>query len=66
MKQTYILISFLFLGFISTEAQITFDWDTAPIDNGDNVTQTINGITATFIGLPSTTFRNMDWPNEAP
>ncbi|KRP27419.1 MAG: hypothetical protein ABS28_05220 [Cryomorphaceae bacterium BACL22 MAG-120619-bin32] len=35
-------------------AQITFDWDTAPIDNGDNVTETINGITVTFTGTSTT------------
>jgi hypothetical protein len=59
MKQIYILTSFLFLGFINTEAQTTFDWDTAPIDNGNNITETINGITTTFIGTSTTSIMNI-------
>lgn len=60
MKQIYILTYFLFLGFINTEAQTTFDWDTAAIDNGDNVTETINEITTTFSGTPAITILNVD------
>jgi len=53
MKQISIItiISLLNLSFLN--AQTTFDWDTAPTDNGDNITETIGGITATFTG-PST------------
>lgn len=47
-KITFIIAFFI----LSTlKAQTTFDWETAtaaPIDNGDNVTQTIGGITTTF------------------
>ena len=45
-------ITLLFLLTMSTlNAQITFEWETA-VDNGDNVSETISGITATLSGLP--------------
>ena len=50
MKHKIIFIITIFV-FGALNAQTTFDWDsaTAPTtDNGDNVTQTINGITTTF------------------
>jgi len=36
-------------------AQTTFDWDTNSTDNGDNITETIDGITATFTGPTTNT-----------
>lgn len=50
MKQHHILFIICLLHLSSANAQTTFDWDTNSIDNGDNVTETINGITATFTG----------------
>jgi hypothetical protein len=47
-KITFIIAFFI---IATLKAQTTFDWDAttaAPIDNGDNVTQTIDGITTTF------------------
>ncbi|MGB5419434.1 T9SS type A sorting domain-containing protein [Algibacter sp.] len=45
-KITFI-IAFLIIS--SLKAQTTFDWDTpTPTDNGDNVSQTVDGFTATF------------------
>lgn len=45
-KITFIIALFI---LSTVNAQTTFDWDTpTPIDNGDNVTQTIGGITTTF------------------
>jgi hypothetical protein len=41
-------------------AQTTFGWDTNPTDNGDNITETINGITTTFTGpTVETQFANL-------
>lgn len=60
MKQIYTLTFFLFLGILNLEAQTIFDWDTAPIDNGDNVTETINGITTTFTGSSTAGFIETD------
>lgn len=51
INKTTLLITFLLFNLNSISAQATFNWDTA-IDNGDNVTETISGITATFSGLP--------------
>ncbi|MDC7996343.1 T9SS type A sorting domain-containing protein [Altibacter sp. HG106] len=46
-----ITLLFTLITFCTVNAQITFEWETA-IDNGDNVSETIDGITATFSGLP--------------
>ena len=48
-KITLLLI--IFISISTLNAQITFEWETA-IDNGDNVSETIDGITATLSGLP--------------
>ena len=58
MKKTHIIIivSLVCLNFLN--AQITFNWDTDPVDNGDNVTETISGITTTFIGSSTAGFMN--------
>jgi hypothetical protein len=40
-----------------TMAQTIFEWETA-IDNGNNVTETLDGVTATFSGLPDITIAN--------
>jgi hypothetical protein len=52
MKKITQLTGLLFGLFLSLSinAQTTFGWDTNPTDNGDNVTETINGITTTFTG----------------
>lgn len=44
-------IVFLFAFFIisTLNAQILFNWDTSPINNVDTITETIDGITTTFI-----------------
>jgi hypothetical protein len=54
MKQIYILtiISLLNLNFLN--AQTTFEWLTAT-DNGNTITETINGITVTFTGTNDAT-----------
>jgi Secretion system C-terminal sorting domain len=46
----------IFISMSTTYAQTTFDWDTTPVDNGDNVTETISGITTTFTGTSSASF----------
>lgn len=49
-----ITLLFLFtLGLLCTVSaqNINFEWDTA-IDNGDNVSETINGVTVTVSGIP--------------
>ncbi len=54
-KANYMLaIIFLIFQVQDTIAQTTFEWETAT-DNGDNVTEILDGITATFSGLPDIT-----------
>ncbi|MCF6307761.1 MAG: T9SS type A sorting domain-containing protein [Flavobacteriaceae bacterium] len=54
-KVNYMLaIIFLIFQVQDTIAQTTFEWETAT-DNGDNVTEILDGITATFSGLPDIT-----------
>ncbi|HEX9826078.1 MAG TPA: T9SS type A sorting domain-containing protein [Flavobacteriaceae bacterium] len=52
-------IGFDNLSVTSNTFPVVFDWDTAPVDNGDNVTETIDGITATVSGVPDLTFDNL-------
>ena len=60
MKQIYIGIITCLLNLSFLNAQTTFNWDTAAIDNGDNVTETIDCITATFTGpTTETTIENV-------
>ena len=47
MKKNYALTTLFLLSIISINAQTTFDWENA-VDNGPTITQTVNGITATF------------------
>lgn len=49
-----IVLIILLFQFPNIIAQTTFEWETAT-DNGDNVTEIIDGITATFSGLPDIT-----------
>lgn len=54
-----IVIIVLQFHFTNITAQTTFEWETAT-DNGDNVTEIIDGITATFSGLPDITIADCD------
>ncbi len=56
MKQFYFLTTLFLLNLTNLNAQTTFNWDTAPINNVGNITETINGITTTFTGLSTTSF----------
>ena len=48
MKKITILFAILLLAFNAVNAQAVFDFDTNAVDNGDNITETIDGITVTF------------------
>ncbi|MDD7885415.1 T9SS type A sorting domain-containing protein [Flavivirga sp. 57AJ16] len=47
MKKITILFTVLSLAFNAVSGQTIFDWDTAAVDNGDNVSETIDGVTLT-------------------
>ena len=55
----FIAVLLLILNTQNSIAQTIFEWETAT-DNGDNVTETLDGITATFSGLPDITFIDCD------
>lgn len=40
-------------------SQTLFNWDVNPIDNGNNVTEMVDGITTTFTGTSETGFENV-------
>ncbi|HEX9826079.1 MAG TPA: T9SS type A sorting domain-containing protein [Flavobacteriaceae bacterium] len=58
MKKITFLLIVLTLAFSSVSGQTVFDWDTNAVDNGDNVTETIDGITVTFSGGPDIALLN--------
>ncbi len=58
MKKITLLLTVLTLAFSSVSGQTVFNWDTNAVDNGDNVTETIDGITATFSGGPDIALLN--------
>ena len=60
MMSPKITFFFTLFMFSALNAQTTFDWDTYPMDNGDNITETVDGITVTFTGpTEDTTFLDL-------